>query len=78
MWITTTTGKYFYDPHTDGEVPVIGQDWILPSGDNLGRVQSVGVLRQNTEGARHEHPGRSHHGRIRRTLRHLLARHTNL
>ncbi len=44
MWITTTTGKYFYDPHTDGEVPVIGQDWILPSGDNLGRVQSVGVL----------------------------------
>ena len=48
MWITTTTGKYFYDPHTDGEVPMIGQDWILPSGDNLGRVQSVGVLRQNT------------------------------
>ena len=52
MWITTTTGKYFYDPHTDGEVPVIGQDWVLPSGDNLGRVQSVGVFRQNTEGAR--------------------------
>ena len=45
MWITTTTGKYFYDPHTDGEVPVIGQDWILPSGDNLGRVQSIGVFR---------------------------------
>ena len=55
MWITTTTGNYFYDHHTDGEVPLLGQDWILPSGDNLGRVQSVGVLRQNTEGARHEH-----------------------
>ena len=52
MWITTTTGKYFYDHHTDGVVPVIGQDWILPSGDNLGRVRSVGVFRQNTEGAR--------------------------
>lgn len=55
MWITTTTGNYFYDPHTDGEVPVIGQDWILPSGDNLGRVRSVGVFRSHTEGARHEH-----------------------
>ena len=52
MWITTTTGRYFYDHRTDGEVPVIGQDWILPSGDNLGRVRSVGVFRQNTEGAR--------------------------
>ena len=55
MWITTTTGNYFYDPHTDGEVPVIGQDWILPSGDNLGRVQSIGGVRSYTEGARHEH-----------------------
>ena len=52
MWITTTTGKYFYDPHPDGEVPVIGQDWILPSGDNLGRVQSIGGVRSYTEGAR--------------------------
>ena len=46
MWITTATGNYFYDPHTDGEVPVLGQDWILPSGDNLGRVQSIGGVRQ--------------------------------
>ena len=52
MWITTTTGNYFYDPHTDGEVPVIGQDWILPSGDNLGRVQSISGVRSYTEGAR--------------------------
>ena len=52
MWITTTTGKYFYDHRTDGEVPVIGQDWILPSGDNLGRVQSIGGVRSYTEGAR--------------------------
>ena len=55
MWITTTTGKYFYDHHTDGEVPLLGQDWILPSGDNLGRVQSIGGVRSYTEGARHEH-----------------------
>ena len=55
MWITTTTGNYFYDHRTDGEVPVIGQDWILPSGDNLGRVQSIGGVRSYTEGARHEH-----------------------
>ena len=56
MWITTTTGKYFYDPHTDGEVPVIGQDWVLPSGDNLGRVQSVGVLRPHrSKETRHVH-----------------------
>ena len=52
MWITTTTGNYFYHPHTDGEVPVIGQDWILPSGDNLGRVQSISGVRSYTEGAR--------------------------
>ena len=52
MWITTTTGNYFYDHRTDGEVPVIGQDWILPSGDNLGRVQSIGGVPSYTERAR--------------------------